>query len=182
MSARELIETLGLGPHFEGGWFRELYRSGIEVGAPQGRRTALTSIYYLLEQGQRSRWHVVSSDEVWHFYAGAGLELLAYDPGSRTLTRHVLASPAAGGARAGSGSSGDPGAASGDGRGRAQGSVTVAVIPPGAWQAARPLGDYALVGCTVAPGFELMDFKFVADLPGHRAHFAGALAGYTGLL
>ena len=81
-------------------------------------RHVWTTIYYLLEQQQLSRWHVVESDEVWHFYAGAPLELLGYDPATGRFVQHVL----------------------GDVR---QGNETVAVIPPGAWQAARSRGDWS---------------------------------------
>ena len=120
-------------------------------------RSATTAIYYLLEQQQLSRWHVVDADEIWHFYAGAPLELLAYDPASRQLSRHVLNAPGAG-------------------------SSPIGVIPAGVWQAARSLGEYSLVGCTVSPGFEFSGFRFTADLPDHRAHFTGEMSQYAALL
>jgi uncharacterized protein len=158
MKARDLVEKLALQSHPEGGWYREIYRARGRVQAARGARSALTTIYYLLEQQQLSRWHVVESDEVWHFYAGAPLELLEYDPSTGRLKQHVL----------------------GDVR---QGHESVAVIPPGAWQAARSRGDYSLVGCTVGPGFEFEDFRFVKALPGHEGHFtAGALARFADLL
>ena len=158
MKARELVEKLALQSHPEGGWYREIYRAHARVQAEQGSRAALTTIYYLLEQQQLSRWHVVESDEVWHFYAGAPLELLEYDPASGHLVQHVL-----GDARAG--------------------NESVAVIPPGFWQAARSRGEYSLVGCTVGPGFEFEDFRFVKALPGHQGHFgSGALARFMDLL
>jgi hypothetical protein len=158
MQARELVEKLALQPHPEGGWYREIYRAQAHVQAERGSRAALTTIYYLLEQQQLSRWHVVESDEVWHFYAGAPLELLEYDPASGHLVQHVL----------------------GDAR---EENESVAVIPPGFWQAARSRGGYSLVGCTVGPGFEFEDFRFVQALPGHRGHFeSGALAGFMDLL
>ena len=157
MKARDLVEKLALQSHPEGGWYREIYRARGRVQAERGSRSALTTIYYLLEQQQLSRWHVVESDEVWHFYAGEPLELLEYDPATGQLVQHVL----------------------GDVR---QGNETVAVIPPGAWQAARSRGDYSLVGCTVGPGFEFEDFRFVKALPGHEGHFIGALARFVDLL
>jgi uncharacterized protein len=157
MNARDLIEKLALAPHPEGGWYREIHRSTARVETQRGSRSALTTIHYLLEQQQSSRWHVVEADEVWHFYAGAPLELLDYDPGTRHLTRHVLGDVCAG-------------------------NVPVAVIDTGNWQAARSLGDYSLVGCTVGPGFEFEDFRFVATLPGHAAHFASDLAPFAQLL
>lgn len=157
-SARDLVKQFDLMPHPEGGWFREIYRSPMTVQAPQGARSGLTTIYYLLERNQQSRWHVVASDEVWHFYGGAPLELLAYEPGTSQLTRHVL-------------------------KGSAEESLApVAVIPAGVWQAARGLGDYTLVGCTVGPGFDFTDFQFVVELPDHTPHFGRALASFKELL
>jgi predicted cupin superfamily sugar epimerase len=97
---------------------------------------------------------VVESDEVWHFYGGAPLELLAYDPRSRAFRRTMLGSNA----------------------------ELIGVIEAGVWQAARSLGEYSLVGCTVGPGFEFADFRFVADIVGHGEHFAGDLARYAPLL
>lgn len=155
--ARDLIHRLQLQPHPEGGWYRELHRSPATVQAERGARSALTTIFYLLERGQVSRWHVVSSDEIWHFYAGAPLQLLSYDPATRVLSTHVLQQPDAGG---------DP----------------VAVIAANVWQAARTLGDYSLVGCSVGPGFEFEDFRFVKTLPGYEEHFKDALRAHEDLL
>jgi uncharacterized protein len=160
--ARRLIEQLSLLPHPEGGWYREIYRSTSRIDTPRGSRSALTTIYYLLERNQLSRWHVVASDEVWHHYGGAPLELLAYAPATRRLLRRMLASP------------GDSGGA-GD-------AEPVAVIERGTWQAARSLGDYSLLGCTVGPGFEFADFQFVAALADHAAHFTGTMADLKILL
>jgi predicted cupin superfamily sugar epimerase len=157
MNARELVDELALQPHPEGGWYREIHRSRERVQTGRGPRSALTTIHYLLEQQQSSRWHVVEADEVWHFYAGAPLELLEYDPATHRLAHHVL----------------------GDVR---EGNESVAVIAAGVWQAARSRGDYSLVGCTVGPGFEFEDFRFVAALPGHAAHFGGELAQFADLL
>jgi uncharacterized protein len=157
MTAADWIARLKLQPHPEGGWYREIYRSQDLVAATRGRRAAITTIYYLLEHGQVSRWHVVASDEIWHFYAGDSLELLRYSPESRSLDTIAL------------------------GRNAANESL-VSVVPAHAWQAARPLGSYALVGCTVGPGFDFADFTFVADVPKHREHFVGALAPLASLL
>lgn len=164
VSVAELVGKLGLQPHPEGGWYREVYRSPTRVETARGGRSALTTIYYLLERGQLSRWHVVQADEVWHFYAGAPLELLEYDPAGRRFARHVLGSVTAG-----------VGAGSVD-------ATSVAVIPAGVWQGARSLGAYSLVGCTVGPGFEFADFQFVADLPAHGDHFKGELGPFVNLL
>jgi predicted cupin superfamily sugar epimerase len=157
MSTRELVEKLDLVPHPEGGWYREIFRSPERVQTRRGLRSALTTIYYLLERGQLSRWHVVEAAEVWHFYGGAPLELIGHDPATQRLERHVL----------------------GD---LQEGNASVAVIPAHVWQAARTLGEYSLVGCTVGPGFELEDFRFVASLPGYEAHFVGDLAPFAALL
>jgi uncharacterized protein len=160
-AAQDLVRKLALQPHPEGGWYREIYRSPTRVTTARGSRSAITTIYYLLERHQLSRWHVVQADELWHFYSGAPLELLEYDPPARRLTRHMLgpvdAVPAAD-------------------------AIAVAVIPTGAWQAARSLGEYCLVGCTVGPGFEFADFQFVCDLASHADHFKDDLAPFSSLL
>ena len=155
--AARIIETLGLQPHPEGGWYREVQRSRERVTTARGDRAALTTIYYLLEQGQVSRWHVVDADEVWHFHDGAALELVAYEPTSGALRRLVLSKPGTG-------------------------AEPIAAIAAGTWQAARSLGEYSLVGCSVGPGFEFADFRFVATLPRHAEHFTGALAELAELL
>ena len=161
----EIIQTLGLQPHPEGGHYREIYRSALRVertgggagAGAGGERTALTTIYFLLQRGEHSRWHVVDSDEVWHFYEGDPLELITYEPETAQVQRVQL------------------------GR-EASGSTAVHVVPAGQWQAERPLGAYSLVGCTVGPGFEFDDFRFVGDLAGHERVFAGVLAEHRALL
>ena len=154
---KELIAKLGLEPHQEGGWFRQAYKSATEVQAPQGQRSAVTTIYYLLEHSRASPWHVVQSDEIWHFYHGAPSELFSYDPAARKLLRHRL------------------NAVTGDG-------VQVAVIPAGHWQAVHCLGEYMLVGCTVSPGYEDRDFRWVRELPDHRQHFTHEMRGLEAFL
>jgi len=157
MKAHELIAELRLQPHPEGGWYREVYRSAQRVVYERAPRCALTAIYYLLERHQISRWHVVDADEAWHFYAGAPLELFAYDSGSRLLQRKVLSLPGAGG-------------------------ESVCVIGAGQWQAARCLGDFALVGCTVGPGFEYSGFRLIASMPDCAGHFVGPIEPLRQLL
>lgn len=139
--ADELIALLDLRPHPEGGFYRELFRSASHVTTTdsRGTRTALTTIYFLLPGDTHSRWHQVDSDEVWHFYEGDPLELLELDAAGRSLVRHRLG-PADG-----------------------TGQLPVHAIPAGAWQAARPIGSYTLVGCTVGPGFDFADFRMLAD-------------------
>ena len=211
--AADLVSQLALQPHPEGGWYREIYRSPTRVTTTRGSRSALTTIYYLLEQSQLSRWHVVQADELWHFYAGAPLELVAYTPTTRVVERHVLGHvgegshgvpphgvpPHGGPAGASTGAArGGPAAASGAAQGgltgapsgaaqggltsAPSGAVSVSIIPTGVWQAARSLGEYSLVGCTVGPGFEFADFQFVSELPSHADHFKGDLAPFSDLL
>lgn len=136
----ELIKSLDLEKHPEGGYFREIYRSGNRVLPDDDRehRSALTTIYFMLASGDRSRWHVVASDEVWHHYEGDVLELLIIDPKSMVLERRLL------------------GPLGGDVR-------PIHVVPAGCWQAARPTGEYTLVGCTVGPGFDFADFAMIGD-------------------
>jgi hypothetical protein len=145
--AADIISRLALQPHPEGGWYREIHRSTLRVGTAAGPRGALTDIYYLLEREQLSRWHFVDADEAWHFYEGAPLQLYLYDPGTQRFSARLLAT---------AGAQCEP----------------AAIVPAGVWQAARTLGDYSLVGCSVAPAFEFAGFRFVAELPDHQQHFA----------
>src|SRR5215510_10752572 len=92
-SASELVKRLHLQPHPEGGWYREVHRSNVSVETARGTRSALTNIYYLLERHQLSRWHVVESDETWHFYGGAPLELITYEPPAGPAIHNVLCGP-----------------------------------------------------------------------------------------
>src|SRR5829696_6781974 len=132
--AASLIATLELQPHPEGGFYREIFRSAAYVtpADERGPRAALTTIYFLLPDGAHSRWHRVASDEVWHLYEGGPLELLELTAAGDALARHLLAPVGTG--------------------------TPVCTVPAGAWQAARSLGGYALVGCTVGPGFDFADF------------------------
>jgi uncharacterized protein len=130
VTADEIIAVLGLKPHPEGGHFCETYR---DPQTPGGRAVS-TAIYYLLKRGERSHWHRIDASEVWHYYAGAPLTLsIAADGAAATQT--VL------------------------GPDIVKGERPQAVVPPKAWQAAESLGDYTLVGCTVAPGFEFAKFE-----------------------
>lgn len=150
--AEALALELELRPHPEGGRFRRVFASESPVVPEDGRgpRPALTSIYYLLRGDEHSRWHRVRSDEAWHFYEGSPLELLLADPRLENLHRLRLG-PTAGEAR------------------------PVAVVPAGWWQAARPTAGYALVGCSVGPGFDEADFGLMRDDPAAadalRTHF-----------
>lgn len=138
--AKELISERDLLPHPEGGYFREIFRSPRQV-QPLDERSAhcaLTTIYFLLVKGQHGRWHRVASDEVWHFYEGDPLEVYWVD-GQDVVHQEVL----------GTGTSNvDP----------------MCVVPAACGQAARPLGEFSFLGCTVAPGFEFHYFEMLAAL------------------
>jgi predicted cupin superfamily sugar epimerase len=130
-SAAEIIATLGLVPHPEGGWYSETFRDA--AGGPRGHSTA---IYFLLEAGQLSAWHrVKDAVEVWHFHAGAPLALSMHEEGSGSVIEQVLGVALAAGER------------------------PQIVVPADWWQSARSLGEWTLVGCTVAPGFDFAAFE-----------------------
>jgi len=133
-----LIRKLGLLPHPEGGHYREIRRAPDTVETPRGSRSALTTIFFLLQKGERSLFHRVLSEEIWHYHEGASLELIRVSPDLKDKEIFSL----------------------GPLRGR---SSPVAAIPAGHWQAARSRGDYTLVGCTVGPGFDFADFALLRD-------------------
>lgn len=145
-TAQDWIESLRLTKHPEGGYYRETYRSQTTVELPvfAGARAVSTAIYFLLPAGEVSALHRIKSDEVWHFYAGA------------PLTIHVIA-PA--------------GQYSAIALGPAN---PQAVVPAGCWFGATVENEHALVGCTVAPGFDFRDFEMadrsvlLAAYPQHR--------------
>jgi putative acetyltransferase len=145
----ELVKTLGLQPHPEGGYFKETFRSPLQVSAPQGTRAAGTAIYYLLPKGAFAAFHRVRSDEVWHFYDGGPLAMHLLDEGRYETV--VL------------------------GRALSAGERPQMVVRAGVLQAAVPLGDFTLCGCTVAPGFDFADWELpareelVARYPQHAA-------------
>ena len=131
MTAEEVVRLLGLRPHPEGGFFCETFR---DPGEPAGRG-ASTAIYYLLRDGEVSAWHRVrDAAEVWHHYAGAAIELGLSGDGRSVETLRL-------------------------GSDLASGERPQAVVPAGVWQTARATGGWALVGCTVAPGFEFASFE-----------------------
>lgn len=113
----------------------------------RGPRAALTTIYFLLASGQQSRWHRVLADEAWHFYEGDPLELWTMDPALDRLERTLL------------------GPYSPDPTHIDPTTRPAHVVPAGCWQAARPTGSYALVGCSVGPGFDFADFTMLGDDP-----------------
>jgi uncharacterized protein len=134
LTAAEIIALLGLQPHPEGGHYRETFR---DARVDAGRRAASTAIYFLLARGERSHWHRIDAVEVWHFYAGAALNLqIADDGGQRTVRL---------------------------GPDLVAGEVPQAMVPAQAWQSAESSGDWTLVGCTVAPGFQFDQFELAPN-------------------
>ena len=127
-----LVKQLDLKPHPEGGWYRETFRDAATVGKG---RAASTAIYYLLEAGDTSEWHRVSDAvEVWHYYAGAPLVITLSENG-HDASAHRL------------------------GPNVGDSEMPQIVVPAGCWQTATSLGEYTLVGCTVAPGFDFSKFE-----------------------
>jgi predicted cupin superfamily sugar epimerase len=131
LTADTVIRLLDLKPHPEGGYFREIFRDARQV---DGGRAASTSIYFLLARGERSHWHRIDAAEVWHWYAGAALELEISQHQSQ-IERVMLGSDLAASER------------------------PQAVVPAYAWQAAQSVGAWTLCGCTVAPGFDFATFE-----------------------
>ena len=155
----ELIRELHLAAHPEGGYYAVVFRSSSTVAPADGRgtRPALTTIYFLLPAGAFSRWHRVWSDEVWHFYEGAPLELLQLSADLVSLTRFAL------------------GPLAGD-------QAPVHTVHAGNWQAARTTGAYTLVGCTVGPGFDFQDFTMLSDASADALKARTAWPEVAGLL
>ena len=130
LTAAEIVARLDLKPHPEGGHYRETFRdSALDANG----RSASTAIFFLLARGERSHWHRIDAVEVWHHYAGAPLELQFAD--SDGMRRVRL------------------------GADLAAGEVPQVFVPKQAWQAAESCGDWSLVGCTVAPGFDFKAFE-----------------------
>ncbi|CTQ69345.1 cupin domain-containing protein [Roseibium alexandrii] len=135
LSADDIVDLLKLQPHPEGGFYAETFRD--DVTDAQGR-AASTLIYFLLPDGIVSRWHKVDAVETWHWYAGAALELsISLDGNDKQVI--LLGNDLAGGERP-------------------QG-----IVPREAWQQARSLGAWTLVGCTVAPGFQFEGFEMAPE-------------------
>lgn len=129
-TAEDIVARLGLAPHPEGGFYRETFRQE----GTEGERGAVTVIYYLLRDGERSAWHRIDATEIWHHYAGAPLALTISETGSEPWTITL-------------------------GTDFAAGQQAHAVVPAGAWQTAQPVGGWMLAGCTVAPAFLFSGFE-----------------------
>jgi len=130
LTAADIIRLLDLKPHPEGGHFRETFRDA----GPEGTRAASTAIYFLLPAGERSHWHKVDAVEIWHYHAGAPLRLRITATDTGPIQEIALGPDLLAGQRP-------------------QG-----VVPTHHWQAAETMGEWTLVGCTVAPGFDFSGF------------------------
>lgn len=133
MTAEQIIDSLKLEPHPEGGFFRETWR------ADGPGRASGTAIYFLLRGEDRNRWHKVDAAEIWHFYAGAPLVLSMSEHDTGPAKQTVL------------------------GADLTAGQQPQAIVPPHHWQRAECTGEYTLVGCTVSPGFEFDKFKLAPE-------------------
>ena len=132
-SAADIIARLELQAHPEGGHYRETFR---DTRVAASGRALSTAIYFLLARGERSHWHRIDAAEAWHYYAGSALNLqIADDVGQRCISL---------------------------GPDLAAGEVPQTIVPAQAWQAAESTGDWTLVGCTVAPGFDFAKFELAA--------------------
>jgi uncharacterized protein len=129
-AAADIIARLELKPHPEGGHYRETFR---DTRTDANGRALSTAIYFLLARGERSHWHRIDAVETWHYYAGSALILQIADDGDQRSVRL--------------------------GPDLAAGERPQAIVPAQAWQAAESTGDWTLVGCTVAPGFDFAKFE-----------------------
>jgi len=131
MNALHYIKTLSLLPHPEGGYYKETYRSDGTLNNVQGKRNYCTAIYFLLETGNFSAFHKIKSDELWHFYAGDVLEIIEITTKGELKITEL--SP----------------------------NNFQYCVPANHWFGSRVKmgGQFSLVGCTVAPGFDFADFE-----------------------
>jgi predicted cupin superfamily sugar epimerase len=130
VTAADIIARLELKPHPEGGHYRETFR---DARTDAGGRARSTAIYFLLARGERSHWHRIDAVEIWHYYAGSALTLKIADDAGQWSFRL--------------------------GPDVAAGELPQAIVPAHAWQSAESSGDWTLVGCTVAPGFDFAAFE-----------------------
>ena len=166
MEVTEIVRALQLIPHPEGGYYCETYRSQEECELPRGLRSVSTGIYFLLGVDDRSRFHVIRSDEMWHHYDGLPLEiheitadgrykvtLLGKDLSQGQTPQHLVP------------------------KGHIFGSKIASTSPMSVQRELHPPVDYALVGCTVAPGFDFNDFSLFEtdELLQKFPHFQGQI-------
>lgn len=129
MDADAIIAHFGMKPHPEGGHYVETFRDIVV-----GDRARSTAIHFLLRAGERSHWHRIDAVEMWLWHAGSPLALSVSHDGEMAFTLRLGADLVAG-------------------------ERPQAIVPQGAWQAAEPLGDFALVSCVVTPGFHFAGFE-----------------------
>lgn len=129
MNADDIIRKLRLTPHPEGGWYRQTWEG------PETPRASGTCIYFLLKSGETSHWHRVDATEIWHHYAGAPIELRIAVDETGPAVRHQLGPDFVAGER------------------------PQVIVPAHHWQSARATEGWALVGCTVSPGFRFDGFE-----------------------
>ena len=136
----KIIEILDLSKHDEGGYFRQTYKSNFIVQPEKEsyRRSSATHIYYYLQRGMYSKFHKVKHDEIWNLYDGEGVKLHVYDDKNNKVDEQILSKSHL---------------------------KFHTVVNGDLWQAAEPIGDFVLVGCTVAPGWELEDEAYLSDYP-----------------
>lgn len=151
--ARQLIDSLKLEPHPEGGFYRRLF---VSTQRDAQGRAASSAILFLLPAGVASRWHRVDADELWHFHEGDPLELLIAE--APDVVRIERVGPVD------------------------SGQLPQRAVPAQAWQAARCTGAFSLVGCSVAPEFQFQGFRLLADDPAAQAHLPLLLSDYGDLL
>jgi hypothetical protein len=158
MNAQDWISRLNLLPHPEGGYFKENYRANHTLPRAalprsfKGPRSVSTAIYFLLKRGQISRLHRIAADELWHHYAGGSLIIHGLTPQGRHIQYKLGTHPE-------------------------RGETPQVMIPAGTWFGANlaPRAAFALVGCTVAPGFDFADFEMgnastlLKAFPKHKA-------------
>ena len=133
-SIEEIVDFYGLLPHPEGGFYAETYRSSLTIDTPRGKRAASTAIMFLITKDSISHFHRLTADEGWHFYAGDPLKLLQLTPEGE-LSEIII------------------------GTNIKEGQRLQHIVPAGDWFASTSFGEYSLVGCTVAPGFDFEDFE-----------------------
>lgn len=143
ITAEEIVQRFGMLPHPEGGFFVEIYKAEDRVPLPRGERAASTAIYFLLTKDTFSRFHRIKSDEVWHFYLGGACHVVELGADGKAVDVTL-------------------------GQDLRAGQQLVHIVKKDTWFGAYldDSADFALVGCTVAPGFEFADFEMAtrADL------------------
>jgi len=157
--AESLIQALALEPHPEGGYYRETFCSPQRITAPQvdGDRPGLTAIYFLLTAADHSRWHRLRFDEAWSHLEGDPVLLHSFNGDTREHLEMRLGQ-------------------------LDEQTQPLHTVSAGLWQAAQPLGEYALVSAIVGPGFEFADLTFLSDAPESERILRAALPGLAHLI